>query len=194
MTSCIAGFVLECSKVRRAMRRRTRPSSWSTSPTFGAACSCSRRAAPKATAKTQGLVVLVRESKTDQERRGEEVPVFFANDERCCPVRALDAWLTSGGITEGAIFRALGRDDRLGARLTAETVANRVKHYAKLAGLEWRDYAGHSLRRGFISTAARRGPDLDSIAVTSRHRSLSVLRDYIERETIFEHAAGEGLL
>jgi len=35
----------------------------------------------------KGIVVLVRTSKTDQERRGEEVPVFFANDASCCPVR-----------------------------------------------------------------------------------------------------------
>jgi hypothetical protein len=50
------------------------------------------------------------------------------------------------------------------------------------------------LRRGFITTAARRGCDLDAIAVTSRHRSLGVLRVYIERETIFERAAGQGLI
>jgi hypothetical protein len=104
------------------------------------------------------------------------VPVFFSNDERLCPVRSLDAWLAAAGITEGPVFRGLGRADRLGARLTAETVADRVKHYAKLAGLDPNDFGGHSLRFGFITTAARRGRNLDSIAVTSRHRSLSVLR------------------
>src|SRR5207249_768702 len=103
-------------------------------------------------------------------------------------------WLDASGITSGAIFRALGRDDRLRGRLVASAVARRMKRYAKLAQLEWRDYAAHSLRRGFITTAARRGRDLDSIAVTSRHRSMSALRGYVERETIFERAAGEGLL
>ena len=119
---------------------------------------------------------------------------FLSNDARLCPVRALDAWLSTANITEGPIFRGLGRADHLGARLTSETVADRVKHYAKIAGLDPDDFGGHSLRFGFITTAARRGRDLDSIAVTSRHRSLSVLRGYIERETIFERGAGEGLL
>jgi integrase len=143
----------------------------------------------------KGLVILVCVSKTDQERRGEEIPIFYSNDPALCPVRSLDAWLEASGITCGPIFRALGRGDRLGSSaLGAATVADRVKHYAKVAGLDAHEFAAHSLRRGFISTAARRGRDLDSIMVTSRHRSVSTLREYIERESIFERGAGEGLL
>ena len=111
-----------------------------------------------------------------------------------CPVRSLDAWLAATDITTGAVFRALRRDDRLGDRITAATVADRVKHYAKLCGLDWRDFAAHSLRSGFVTTAARRGRDLDSIMVTTRHRSTATVREYVQRETIFERAAGEGLL
>jgi integrase len=143
----------------------------------------------------KGLEILVRESKTDQERRGEEIPIFYSNDSALCPIRSLDAWLEKSGIKSGPILRALGRDERLGSSpLAAATVADRVKHYAKLAGLNAHEFAAHSLRRGFISTAARRGRDLDSIMVTSRHRSVSTLREYIERETLFERGAGEGLL
>ena len=69
-----------------------------------------------------------------------------------------------------------------------------MKQWAKVAGLVWRDFAGHSLRSGFITTAARRGKDLDSIMVTTRHRSERTVRGYVQRETIFERAAGEGLL
>lgn len=46
----------------------------------------------------KGLVVLVRASKTDQEARGEEVPVFFSNSAAHCPVRSLDAWLAASDI------------------------------------------------------------------------------------------------
>ena len=111
------------------------------------------------TRATKGLVVLVAQSKTDQEHRGEEVPVFFANSADCCPVRSLDAWLATAGIAEGAVFRALGRRERLGSRLAPAAVADRVQHWAKLAGLDWREFAGHSLRSGFVTTAARRGKD-----------------------------------
>jgi site-specific recombinase XerD len=143
----------------------------------------------------KGLVVLLRASKTDQQKRGEEVPIFFSNAEALCPVRSLDAWLAAANIDAGSIFRPVGRDGRVrGSRLSAETVADRVHRYAKLAGLDATAFAGHSLRSGFVTTAVRRGRDVDSIMVTTRHRSERTVRGYVQRETIFERAAGEGLL
>ena len=144
----------------------------------------------------KGLVVLVGRSKTDQEGAGEEIPIFFSNAAECCPVRSVDAWLVAAGISEGAIFRRLGRRQELGERLSPAAVLDRVKHYAKLAGLPFADFgfSAHSLRSGFITTAARRGRDLDSIMVTTRHRSERVARGYIQRETLHERGAGEGLL
>jgi site-specific recombinase XerD len=142
----------------------------------------------------KGIVLLIPESKTDQERRGAEVPVFLSNSGEHCPVRSLDAWLEAAPITEGAIFRVLGREERLGVRLAPAAVADRVRHWAKKAGLDWREFAGHSLRSGFVTTAARRGKDLDSIMVTTRHRSVATVREYVQRETLHERGAGEGLL
>lgn len=147
-----------------------------------------------ATRAPKGLVVLVRASKTDQEAAGEEIPIFFSNAAECCPVRSLDAWLAAAGIVEGAIFRQLGRRQELGERLSPAAVLDRVKHWAKRAGLKPEDFGAHSLRSGFMSTAARRGKDLDSIMRTSRHRSERVARGYIQRETLHERGAGEGLL
>jgi len=142
----------------------------------------------------KGLVVTVRASKTDQERRGEDIPIFLSNTAECCPVRSLEAWLTAAGIVEGAIFRQLGRRQNLGERLSPASVLDRVKHYAKLAGLAAEDFGAHSLRSGFITTAARRGKDLDSIMRTSRHRSERAARGYIQLACVHERGAGEGLL
>jgi integrase len=69
-----------------------------------------------------------------------------------------------------------------------------VRHWADAAGLIKEDFGAHSLRSGFITTAARRGKDLDSIMKTSRHKSERVARGYIERATVHERGAGEGLL
>jgi integrase len=149
---------------------------------------------PDVTRAPKGLTLLVRSSKTDQDAAGEEVPVFFSNAAEHCPVRSLDAWLAASGISEGAIFRRLGRRQQLGERLVAEAVCARVKHWALVAGLDPGSFGGHSLRSGFITTAARRGRDLDSIMVTTRHRSERTVRGYIERETLHERGAGEGLL
>jgi site-specific recombinase XerD len=142
----------------------------------------------------KGLVVLIRGSKTDQERRGEEIPVFLSNLAENCPVRSLRAWLDASGIASGAIFRTLGRRGVLGLRLAPAAVAERVQHWASVAGLDATTFAGHSLRRGFITTAARKGKAMDSIQVVSRHRNLATLLGYIEHETLHERGAGEGLL
>jgi hypothetical protein len=147
-----------------------------------------------ATASETYLVVLVRRSKTDQIGAGEAIPIFFSNAVECCPVRSLEAWLSAAEISDGAIFRRLGRRLQLGERLAPAAVLDRVKHHAKVAGLPFADFGAHSLRSGFITTAARRGRDLDSIMVTTRHRSEKVARGYIERETLHERGAGEGLL
>lgn len=142
----------------------------------------------------KGGIVFVAQSKTDQERHGEEVPIFFSNLSEYCPMRSLNAWLAASGITEGATFRRLGRQQQLGERLSPPAVLDRVQHYARLAGLAYKDFGAHSLRRGFITTAARRGKDLDSIMRTSRHKSERVARGYIECETLHERGAGQGLL
>jgi len=149
---------------------------------------------PDLTRDPKGLVVTVGKSKTDQERRGEDVPIFHSNQPDVCPVRAVDALLAAAGITEGAIFRQLGRRQVLGGRLSPAAVRDRVRHWCKVAGLPYKEFAAHSLRRGFMTTAARRGKDLDSIMRTSRHRSEKVARGYIETATVHERGAGEGLL
>lgn len=142
----------------------------------------------------KGIVVLVTASKTDQEQAGEEIPVFFSNEAEHCPVRSLEAWLAAAGIVEGAIFRQLGRRQVLGERLAPAAVLARVKHWAKLAGLTPEDFGAHSLRSGFVTTAARRGRDLDSIMRTTRHRSERVARGYIQKANPHDGGAGEGLL
>jgi site-specific recombinase XerD len=142
----------------------------------------------------KGGVVFVAKSKTDQERRGEEVPIFFSNLADHCPIRAVDAWLVASGITEGALFPRLGRRQQPGDRLSPPAVLDRVQHYAKMVGLAYREFGAHSLRSGFATTAAARGKDLDSIMRTTRHRSERIARGYIQRATVHERGAGEGLL
>lgn len=142
----------------------------------------------------KGGVVFLEKSKTDQERHGEEVPIFFSNLSEHCPIRSLDGWLDASGIADGALFRQIGRRQELGERLLPAAVLDRVQHYAKLAGLPYRDFGAHSLRSGFATAAARHGKSTDSIQVVTRHRSLTTLLGYIQRATLHERGAGEGLL
>jgi integrase len=143
----------------------------------------------------EGLVVTLRRSKTDQEGRGAEKGVPFAGDPAVCPVRALRAWLNASRIESGPIFRAVGRAGVVADRaLDAQEVARIVKRGAAHLGLPVAAFGGHSLRAGFITTAAKRGKSLDAIMRQSGHRSEHVARGYIRHATLFDDNAATGLL
>ena len=96
----------------------------------------------------EGLLITLRRSKTDQEGQGRDVAIPHGAHEATCPVRAMQAWLLAGIITEGPIFRSITRHSRLSnARLSDHAVALVVKRYAKLAGLQASSFSGRSLRR-----------------------------------------------
>ena len=72
------------------------------------------------------------------------------------------------------------------------TVARAVKRAALAAGLEPDRFSGHSLRLGFVTTAAQRGCSERSIANQTGHRSVVVLRGYIRRARAFEEKCSFG--
>lgn len=67
-------------------------------------------------------------------------------------------WIEAAGIVEGPLFRPVSRSGRVrgDARLSDKSVAKIVKAYAQSVGLNVDDFAAHSLRAGFITTAADR--------------------------------------
>lgn len=76
------------------------------------------------------------------------------------------------GITDGPLFRPFSRTGRVrkvshpekgSPRLTTQAVADIVKRYAEAAGLDPTLFGAHSLRAGFITTAAERGADMARI-------------------------------
>jgi integrase len=73
-------------------------------------------------------------------------------------------------------------------------VALVVKRLAARAGLEPADFAGHSLRAGFATTAAQRGKSLDAIMRQTGHKSERVARSYIRHATLFTDNGATGLL
>ncbi|HEY8612337.1 MAG TPA: site-specific integrase [Roseomonas sp.] len=141
----------------------------------------------------EGLILTLRRAKTDQEGRGTEIAIPFGSSERTCPVLTLGAWLKAAGIEAGAVFRSVNRHGGLGAaRLSDRDVARVVKASVAAAGYPPETYAGHSLRSGFITTAARAGVPEAHIQNQSRHKSLPVLRGYIRRGSLFvDNAAGK---
>jgi integrase len=137
----------------------------------------------------RGLVVTIRRSKTDQEGIGAEIGVPFIGNEGLCAARAVRVWLDAAGITSGPVFRTFSKTRVLQAnRIDGADVARLVKRVTGLAGIAG-DFAGHSLRAGFITSAASSaGVSEVDIMRVSRHKSVTILRDYVRRATVFDKA------
>lgn len=135
----------------------------------------------------------IHKSKTDQEGLG--VTIAIARGAVACPVDAVRAWIKLAGIVDGPLFRPVTRTGKVSARrLSARAVAELVKDYAHRAGLKAADFSGHSLRSGFLTSAAARGASIFKMMDVSRHKSVETLRSYVRDAEMFRDHAGDGLL
>ena len=141
----------------------------------------------------EGLRVTIRRSKTDQEGTGHIIAILRGS--RLRPVRAVLDWLEAAGITSGPVFRSINRHGQVSAEgLTPQTVALVVKQYADAAGLDPDEFAGHSLRAGFLTSAAEAGADVLRMMEVSRHKRVETVRGYVRRANLFRGHAGAGFL
>lgn len=169
----------------------------------------------------EGLTVFIRSSKTDQ--TGEGVAIAVPEGRRIRPKDLLLEWLRISRIVDGPLFRTLievrekvkdtatgetllDRDTgktfwrRVGDRvqktpMSDRTVALVVKARAKQAGLDPALFAGHSLRSGFLTEAARQpNANIFKMREVSRHKSLEILSSYVRNYEKFRDHAGEGFL
>lgn len=141
-----------------------------------------------------GLEVTLRRSKTDQEGQGRKVGVPFGSSPASCPVRAFRAWVEAAGISSGPVFRSVDRHGHLGEALSPAAVALVVKRAASAAGLEASRVAGHSLRAGLATSAAKAGRSERAIMAQTGHRSSAMVRRYIRDASLFSENAAAGLL
>ncbi|KZB99365.1 Tyrosine recombinase XerC [Methylobacterium radiotolerans] len=193
----------------------------------------------------EGLRVMVRRSKVDQEGRGFEKAIPHGRFIR--PVALVREWLDAAGITSGPVFRPVSRSGRVRKsaqggnegvmnthpledevqarhpaegeeysspshqadakplrspdpgtaklpRLTTQAVADIIKKYTAAAGLDASTFGAHSLRAGYITTAAERGADLARIMDQSGHRDPRTVVSYIRRANAFKGHSGSGFL
>ncbi len=144
--------------------------------------------------RPEGLALTLRRSKVDQEGHGRRKVLVYGSSPTTCPVTALRAWLTVAGLTDGPVFRPVDRHGRIGAaRLSGEAVASVVKRAARLAGLDPRFFAGHSLRSGHVTEAKRNdATDLEVMSQT-HHRSAESLAGYVREADLFRHTSAKRL-
>ena len=89
------------------------------------------------------------------------------------------------------MFRSVARGVRIGtAALSPYAASLVIKQRIAAVSLDPVTYSGHSLRSGFLTSAAESGANIFKMAEVSRHRSLDTLRGYVRRVDLFkEHAA-----
>jgi len=140
-----------------------------------------------------GLQVHIRHSKTDQEHLGQIIGILRGTDE--CPIKAVKVWLKASVITCGLVFRSISKGGRVsGHRLTDRAVAEIVKFYAQQIGLDPASVSAHSLRAGFLTSAAQNGASVFKLMDVSRHKSVDSLSGYIRDLNTFDGHAGTRLL
>jgi len=133
--------------------------------------------------------------KTDQEGHGREVGIPYGSTAKTCPVRSLRAWMDAASVTHGPLFRAVGRDGRAASQhLSDRAVARAVNWAAERAGLDPSRFAGHSLRAGLATTAAKAGKSDRAIMKQTGHRSVAMVHRYIRDASLFDDNAATGLL
>ena len=140
-----------------------------------------------------GLLVRISRSKTDQEAEGAAVAIPSGSSE--CPAEALLTWLTVAQIMEGPVFRAISKSGKISrSSLSAHSVSTIVKRSVHRIGLNEKKFSAHSLRSGFLTSAAANGASIFKMMDVSRHKSIDTLRTYIRDAELFKDHAGLGLL
>ena len=135
----------------------------------------------------------VRQSKTDQQGKGQRVAILDGSVIR--PIMRLRLWMENSGITSGPVFQTMKRGGHLrGKPMHHSDIPRILKQYAVRIGLNAKDIAGHSLRAGFVTSAAVHHARLDKIMAVSRHTNPATVMGYIRDADAFADHAGQRFL
>jgi len=104
--------------------------------------------------KPAGLLLTVRQSRTNQEGHGQVVAVAHGTHATTDPVAALAAWLQQRGTQPGALFTRIWASHISDQPLGNHAVAGMLRHRAVATGLDGTRITAHSLRAGHATTAA----------------------------------------
>jgi site-specific recombinase XerD len=154
-------------------------------------------------AKSDGLVLHLTRTKTDQQGEGTSLGIPYGANPDTCPVRAYLRWREAAGIGDGPAFRGIDRhgniapealSDKGVARIVKRTVkagALAQGHTEKAAERVAARYAGHSLRSGLATSAAMGGAAGHQIQKHLRHKRYDTTAGYIRAASLFkDNAAG----
>ena len=119
--------------------------------------------------------VLVQRSKTDTAGEGA---VLWLSPRTTA---ALRRWLDGTQITDGALFRSVGKGGMVGGPLDAGDVARVFKKLAERAGIDASLISGHSARVGMAQDLVAHGAELAAVMQAGRWKSPTMPARYAER-------------
>ncbi len=139
------------------------------------------------------MFIYIRKSKTDQQGKGQKIAI--PEGKYLKPIQRLQNWLQASGITQGHVFQTMKRGGSLrGKPMHHSDIPRLVKRYAELIGLDPKEVSGHSLRAGFVTSAAVHHARLDKIMEITRHSNPQTVMRYIRDADCFRDHAGEKFL
>ena len=138
----------------------------------------------------EGLKITLKKSKTDQFGEGFTKGIPYFENSAYCPVKNIKSWLNVSKINKGAVFVRFSKGIRItNDRLSDQSVALIIKNYLISAGIDSKEYSGHSLRSGFATSAAEAGAEERSIMAITGHKSSDMVRRYIKEANLFKNNA-----
>ena len=138
----------------------------------------------------EGLKINIKRSKTDQFGEGFTKGIPYFENYLYCPVKNLRKWLNVSKIKKGPVFVRFLKGSKISnIRLTDQSVALIIKEYLTKAGIDSKNYSGHSLRSGFATSAAEGGAEERSIMAMTGHKSTEMVRRYIKEANLFNNNA-----
>ena len=138
----------------------------------------------------EGVKINLKKSQTDQFGEGFTKGIPYFENYLYCPVKNLNHWLNKSKIKKGPIFLRFSKGSKLtNIRLTDQSVALIIKEYLIKAGIDSKNYSGHSLRSGFATSAAEAGAEERSIMAMTGHKSAEMVRRYIKEANLFNNNA-----
>ena len=106
---------------------------------------------------------------------------------------ALLAWLEEANVESGAVFQSIDRWGSLNGRLSAQTVSIIICSYARVVGVDACGLSAHSLRVGFVTTAANAGASIHAIQRQTGHKSIEMVYRYVRTGNPFAGNANEDI-
>ena len=138
----------------------------------------------------EGLKINLKRSKTDQFGEGLVKGLPYFENSQYCPVVSVQKWIRLSKISSGPLFRRFTKGSKISEnRLSDQTVSLLIKEYLMIAGIDNKNYSGHSLRSGFATSAAESGVEERSIMAMTGHKSTEMVRRYIKEANLFKNNA-----